>query len=157
MLGAEYIITEPQSDADWENYFDLRCRILRAPWNQPPGSERDDREEKSIHLMICDASRAPIGIGRLHLNSSDEAQVRFMAVEPRFGGRGVGSRILSELENRARSRGATRVMLNARKEATRFYLKHGYVIVGLAETLFGTVEHVRMEKEISLRIVLLKR
>lgn len=150
-IGGEYFLAEPQSDADWQNYFDLRWRILRAPWNQPRGSERDEREDKSIHLMICDASRAPFAIGRLHFNSPHEAQIRFMAVEPEFAGRGFGSRILSELENRALSRGATRVVLNARKEATRFYLKHGYVTAGSGDTLFGAVEHVRMEKEIASR------
>jgi GNAT superfamily N-acetyltransferase len=150
-VAGEYFLTEPQSDADWQRYFDLRWRILRAPWNQPRGSERDERENESIHLMVCDASRAPFAIGRMHFNSLREAQIRFMAVEPEFAGRGFGSQILSELESRALARGARRAVLNARKEASRFYLKHGYVAVGSGDTLFGVVEHVRMEKELSSR------
>jgi GNAT superfamily N-acetyltransferase len=150
-IAGEYFLTEPQSEADWQNYFDLRWRILRAPWNQARGSERDERDDESIHLMICDASRAPVAIGRLHFISPHEAQVRFMAVEPEFAGRGFGGQILSELESRALFRGAARVVLNARNEATRFYLKHGYVSVGPGDTLFGTVEHVRMEKDLLSR------
>ena len=69
-----------------------------------------------------------------------------MAVEPAFAGRGFGGRVLVGLEKRAQAQGATRVVLNARKPAIPFYLKHGYTIVGPADTLFGTIEHVRMEK-----------
>ena len=138
----------PVSEADWIKYFDLRWRVLRAPWNQPRGSERDDFEDTSIHLMVCDVSGTPLAIGRAHFNSQTEAQVRYMAVEPAFAGRGFGGRVLVGLEKRAQAQGATRVVLNARKPAIPFYLKHGYTIVGPADTLFGTIEHVRMEKKL---------
>lgn len=142
----EYSLTEPGSGSDWEKYFDLRWRVLRAPWDQPRGSERDEREAESIHVMICDSSRIPLAIGRAHFNSETEAQVRYMAVDPAFTGRGLGGRVLAELEQRTRDRGATRVVLNARRPAVEFYRKHGYVILGPGETLFGSVEHSRMEK-----------
>jgi len=142
----EYSLTEPTSGSDWEKYFDLRWRVLRAPWDQPRGSERDERETESIHVMICDASRIPLAIGRAHFNSETEAQVRYMAVDPASTGRGLGGRVLAELERRARDHGATRVVLNARKPAVEFYRKHGYAILGPGETLFGSIEHSRMEK-----------
>jgi len=146
---SELSLITPVSEADWQKYFDLRWKVLRAPWNQPRGSERDDGEETSIHLMVCDLSRTPLAIGRAHFNSQTEAQVRYMAVEPALAGRGLGGRVLAGLEKRARARGATRIVLNARKPAIPFYLKHGYTIVGPADTLFGAIEHVRMEKTLS--------
>jgi GNAT superfamily N-acetyltransferase len=142
----DFLLTEPQSDSDWEKYFDLRWRVLRAAWDQPRGTERDDQEAQSIHVMVCDALRAPLAIGRVHFNSRSEGQVRYMAVEPSLTGHGLGGRVLSELEKRAGARGATRIVLNARKPAVPFYLKHGYVITGPAATLYGAIEHVRMEK-----------
>jgi GNAT superfamily N-acetyltransferase len=148
--GEIYPLKEPTSEADWEKIFDLRWRVLRAPWGQPRGSERDERENESIHLMIRDdASQVPLAIGRLHSLSSVEAQIRYMAVEPTATGRGFGSRILRGLEDRARARGVRRIVLNARKNVTEFYRKNGYHVVGPAETLFGVIEHVRMEKEIT--------
>lgn len=146
---SKFSLTEPVSEADWMKYFDLRWRVLRAPWNQPRGSERDEREDTSIHLMVCDASRTPLAIGRAHLNSQTEAQVRYMAVEPTMAGRGLGGRVLAGLEERAQAQGATQFVLNARKPAIPFYLKHGYTVVGTADTLFGAIEHVRMEKTLS--------
>ncbi len=98
--------------------------------------------------MLCDSSRCPVAIGRLHFRSATEAQIRYMAVDQDFAGRGLGSRILRALESRACSAGASRLLLNARKGAVPFYLKHKYVAVGLGETLFGVIEHVRMEKNL---------
>ena len=148
-LGAGFTLSEPKSEADWSNYFDLRWRVLRAPWNQPPGSERDDREDKSIHLMLCDSSRRAVAVGRLHFLSTTEGQIRYMAVDEAFVGRGLGSRILRELEHRAIAAGVSRLVLNARKGAVAFYLKHHYAIAGPADTLFGAIEHFRMEKKIT--------
>ena len=47
---SNFSLVAPISGADWIKYFDLRWRVLRAPWDQPRGSERDDREDTSIHL-----------------------------------------------------------------------------------------------------------
>ena len=138
----------PETAPDRERYFDLRWRVLRAPWQQPRGSERDDREDESIHLMIRGTNGDALAVGRLHLNSPVEAQVRFMAVDPQWQGRGLGSTVLQELERRARVAGATSVVLNARDSAQRFYEQHGYRLVGPAETLFSGVAHVRMRKHL---------
>jgi predicted GNAT family N-acyltransferase len=138
----------PQSEAEWDDYFDLRWRVLRAPWQQPQGSEKDDREAESQHLMIAGKDSRPLAIGRLHFNTPAEAQVRYMAVDPAAQGRGLGSKILQECERRARAVGATSIVLNAREDARRFYLKHGFVVAGPAPTIFDAVKHVRMRKEL---------
>jgi ribosomal protein S18 acetylase RimI-like enzyme len=137
----------PQSAAEWDVYFDLRWRVLRAPWHQSRGSEKDDREAESEHLMIVGEDLRPLAVGRLHFNSPAEAQVRFMAVDPQAQGRGLGSTILREFERRARAAGATSIVLNARDDAQHFYQKHGFVVTGPAPTIFEAVKHVRMRKD----------
>jgi predicted GNAT family N-acyltransferase len=138
----------PKTPAEWQDYFDLRWRVLRAPWDQPRGSEKDDREDESQHLMIAGPDSRAIAVGRLHFNSHAEAQVRFMAVDPESRGCGLGSLILREFEHRARAAGATSIVLNAREDAQRFYQKHGFGVVGPAPTIFSAVKHVRMRKEL---------
>jgi predicted GNAT family N-acyltransferase len=142
------MLVTPKSAAEFEKYFDLRWRVLRAPWQQPRGSEQDDFESKSQHLMIVDPDGQALAVGRLHFNSSSEAQIRFMAVEPVAQGRGLGSVILRELEARARAAGATAIVLNARDNVRLFYEKHGFTVTGPSSTLFGEVKHVRMRKEL---------
>lgn len=141
------LIAEPASEAQWSAYYDLRWRILRAPWGQPPGSERDDLEAGAFHLLACDAAGAALGVGRLHFNGPGEAQVRFMAVAEHARGRGVGSALLRRLEEAAWARGATVIVLEARDTAVPFYQRHGYAVVGEGKTLFGTVRHCRMRKK----------
>ena len=145
---AELLLSEPANSLEWEEYFGLRWRVLRQPWNQPRGSERDERENDSVHLMICDTEHRPIAIGRLHFNSPLEAQIRFMAVAPRWQHLGLGSRILGALEGRAKAAGAAFVVLNSRDGAVPFYEKHGYKLEHPAETLFGQVAHIRMRKKL---------
>src|SRR5437867_863861 len=147
-LAADLLLIEPANSREWEEYFNLRWTVLRRPWNQPRGSERDERENDSVHLMICDTEHRAIAIGRLHFNSPLEAQIRFMAVTPRRQHSGLGSRILRALERRAKAAGAAFVVLNSRDGAVPFYQKHGYKLEHPAETLFGQVAHMRMRKKL---------
>ena len=129
-------------------YFDLRWRVLREPWNQPRGSERDNLDATAFHLVIRTPEGKPVAIGRLHVNSPAEAQVRFMAVDPVWQNRGLGARILRGLEDEARACRVECIVLNAREDASEFYLAHGYQVEGPGETLFGKVRHVRMLKNL---------
>ncbi len=98
--------------------------------------------------MIADPDYRPLAVGRLHFNSSAEAQVRYMAVEPSARGQGLGGRILEEFERRARAAGAASIILNAREDAQRFYQNHGFKTIGPAPTIFDAVKHVRMRKDL---------
>jgi predicted GNAT family N-acyltransferase len=141
-------IRAPVTPEDFERYYAFRHRLLRGPWGQPRGSERDEREEQARHLMVTSADGNVIGVGRLHFNSPEEAQVRFMAVDEDCRGQGIGRRILEALEEQARAAGARRIVLDARKPAERFYAKQGYRTLGEAHTLFGHIAHVRMAKDL---------
>jgi ribosomal protein S18 acetylase RimI-like enzyme len=142
------LICQPNSQKDFELYYDLRWRMLRKPWNQPKGSERDELEEKSIHAMVCEKDMIPIGIGRAHFNSKEEAQIRYMAVEEEWQGNGVGKMILSYLEKKIKEKGAEYIVLNARDIAIKFYEKHGYKIVKEVHTLYDVIPHYKMMKEL---------
>jgi ribosomal protein S18 acetylase RimI-like enzyme len=72
-----------------------------------------------------------------------------MAVATQCRRRGVGTRILSALEEKARGLGALRIVLDARETALGFYRKHGYVATGPGPMLFNRIAHVRMEKRVS--------
>ncbi len=140
-------VREPRTKKEYKRYYDLRWRILRKPWNQPRGSEKDELEGQSIHLMACEKGKV-VGMGRVHFNSPKEAQIRYMAVEESLQGKGVGTRVLRELEKRAERKGAGHIILNARESAVGFYKKNGYRIVGNAHTLFGVIPHYKMRKKL---------
>jgi GNAT superfamily N-acetyltransferase len=140
-------VRQPLNDEELARYYDLRWRILREPWTQERESGRDELEDQAFHLTAWTGDRLT-GAGRLHWNSSEEAQVRYMAVEEGFGGQGIGSLILEGLEGEARRRGATRIVLNARETAVPFYRKHSYRLIDRSGTLFESLPHWRMLKEL---------
>jgi len=141
-------ITEPATAKEFEHYYDLRWKILRAPWNQPRGSERVTDDETSTHLMALDDNNTLIGVGRLHFNSIREAQIRFMAIDLPEQRKGVGTRLLQALEARAIEHGASSITLDARETAMGFYRKQGYNPQGPGHTLFNSIAHVKMTKEL---------
>lgn len=141
-------IRAPESTSEWAAYFDLRWRILRAPWNQPPDSARDEQEEEALHLAAFAQSGEIIACGRAQFNDPETAQFRYMAVAEKARGRGVGRALLLELERLVAKQGARRVVLNARDVAKDFYLKNGYENIGEGPTIFGEITHTVMSKSL---------
>ena len=141
------IIKEPKTEEEFEQYYDLRWRILRKSWNQPRESEKDEKENESIHIMAIFEGKV-IGCGRGHFNSPTEAQIRYMAVEEGFQGKGVGTKILNDLERKLIEKGAKTIILNARENAVNFYQKHNYKIIDKGHALFNVIKHYKMRKGI---------
>lgn len=147
-IEASVVVREPSGASEVDRYYDLRWRVLREPWSQERGQERDEHEREAIHLGAWAGERL-LGVGRLHFVTPDTAQIRYMAVEPEMQGRGIGGRILEELEIRARQGGAERIVLNARDRAVRFYRRHGYGVTHSSETLFNAIPHWEMLKTLA--------
>ena len=120
--------------------------MLRRPWGQPRGSERDSLDQTAFHLLIIGDDGKALACGRLHLNLPSEAHIRYMAVDENVQGRGYGSAILAALEAEARRLKASRILLNARDNAIEFYRRHGYATTGEADSLFESVRHIKMDK-----------
>lgn len=142
------LLANPANDSEWERYYDLRWRVLREPWNQPRGSERDELDSKAFHVMLRDPAGNVLAIGRLHLNSPEEAQIRYMAVDESSRGQGLGAQIIQALESEAATQSLKRIVLNAREDVQDFYATHGYRVEGPGPTLFGQVRHIRMRKDL---------
>ena len=142
------IVRPPQTPEEFERYRDLRWRILRAPWDQPKITEQDDLENDDFPIMVCEVDGIPIGVGRAHFISEDEAQIRSISVEPNWEGKGIGTIVLKELEKIVTAKGAKRIIIHARNNAVEFYKKNGYHSVEESYNLFGVIPHTLMEKKI---------
>lgn len=139
-------LLEPSTPEQFLAYYDLRWRVLRAPWDQPRGSEKDDAEKTSTHVMAIDENGECVGVGRLQLNSPAEAQVRFMGVRDDQQGKGVGKAIMIYLEQKAKEQGAKKIVLQARENAVKFYEAIGYTITEKTFKLWEIIQHWKMEK-----------
>jgi len=141
----------PETSADWDAYYTCRWELLRKPWDQPLGSEKDEHDADGYHVMAVNGDGQVIGVGRVHFNNPTEAQVRYMAVREDSSQQGIGSLILTKLENYAVEKGAQKIMLFARENAIDFYLKRGYFNQGPAHNLYGQIPHLHMTKTIGIK------
>lgn len=143
-----YRVVTPQTDAELDAYYHLRWQLLRKPWQQPKGAERDEFDEYAFHRVMVDKDGNYVAVGRLYV-SGDEAQIRFMAVIPECRAMGLGTRMVQALEQEAREQGARRLVMNAREEAVAFYSRCGFTVVGEGPISFGKIPHRQMIKALT--------
>lgn len=144
--SCDVVVRTPETQDEWSRYYGLRWQILRKPWNQPEGSEKDAREHDTWHRAVFCGDRMA-GVARMQMNTVDEAQIRYMAVAEEFRGMGFGRMLVQSLEEVAREQGAERVMLDARSDAVGFYVVLGYRVVSDSYLLFDKIQHYLMQKE----------
>ena len=140
-------LKEPTTSEDFEKYFELRWRILRAPWKQPKGSEQDDEEDRSYHIMAMENALL-IGVARLQFTEQNIAQLRYMAIDRRHQKKGIGRKIVAYMEDVARKNNAEQLILHARNNALGFYEKLGYKITEKSYLLFDSIQHYKMSKKL---------
>lgn len=141
------IIRQPETEQEWEAYYDLRFRVLREPLNQPLGSEHNEGDATGTHFALFDNSLIK-AIARLDQASKTTSQVRFVAVEMNSQGKGYGREIMNATEQKSKERGNTKMILNARDYAVDFYLKLNYKLIEPSYKLFDVLQHFLMEKEL---------
>lgn len=149
MKQNQYYVCSPESVEQICAYHQLRYQELRAPWRQEKGSEVDELESVAVHRMVCAENGDVVAVGRLHKVSTTHAQIRFMAVDSKHQGQGLGNLVLAALEQEAVRQGVTQIDLNARDVALGFYQANDYQLVKEAHTLYGAVKHFSMVKPLS--------
>jgi GNAT superfamily N-acetyltransferase len=83
-------------------------------------------------LLVARLRGEPVGCGGLRFHDRERPEVKRMWVAPSARGLGLGRRLLAELEERARERGARAVRLETNRalvEAIALYRSAGYVEV----------------------------
>lgn len=138
---------EPRTSEEWRAYYNLRWQVLRAPWQQPRGSEKDELDDEALHHMIIDNQQV-IAVGRVHFIDAHTAQIRYMAVDPEYEKRGYGKQLLLSLEKSVKENNIHEIILHARESVTGFYEKQGYIIIKPSHTLFKKIKHYLMVKKI---------
>jgi N-acetylglutamate synthase-like GNAT family acetyltransferase len=140
-------IKAPQTDSEWKAYYALRFNVLREPWNQPHGSEVLADEDQAIHAIAVE-EEIVLGVARMHESTTNQGQVRCVAIATTAQGKGIGKAIMAHLEDKAKAKGWSEIVLEARENAVPFYQAIGYAIVEESYLLFGEIQHYRMQKSL---------
>jgi len=132
-----------------EACYTLRWRVLREPWGKPKGSELDDLDGKAFLVAAVSGRGQVIGTARLQSVGNGVAQVRYMAIDPNWQGKGVGKALIKRLESQAFNTGNTEIILQARENAVPFYRASGYVIAEKTFLLYESIQHFLMKKKLN--------
>jgi DNA-binding MarR family transcriptional regulator/GNAT superfamily N-acetyltransferase len=95
------------------------------------GADDDERSLSPPHgvFLVMRTDRSVVGCGGVRRFDAGVAEIKRMWVDPAWRGLGLGGRLLTELEQRARALGHGRVVLDTNEtltEAIGLYRRHGY-------------------------------
>ncbi len=110
----------------------LRHAVLRPGMALAESVYPADELDGTLHVAVCEGD-AVIGTATVFPEPYDLRpawRLRGMAVAEGRRGEGIGSRLLAEVLEQVRLRGADLLWCNARTEALAFYTRHGFTVVG---------------------------
>lgn len=142
-----YVVKTNTTPAIIEQIIDLRDEVLRKPWNQTRQSVTDDLEEIAINAYI-EKDGEIIACGRLQNNGNGIGQIRYMAVNKAFQGKGLGKLIVVKLEDEAKRMQLKTIELQARENALDFYKSQGYIVKETSFKLWDIIQHYLMSKHL---------
>ena len=99
-------------------------RFSDSPGDQPLGSEKDEFEKNSFHIMAV-AGGEVIGVGRLHSISAEIFQIRYMAVDEKYRNSGVGTAIIEAMEKQGDSLRCKENYSRCQRKCCRLLSKEG--------------------------------
>jgi GNAT superfamily N-acetyltransferase len=120
--------------------------VILARWlaNKTPENLAAWSADADASLLLAVEGDAVLAVGAV--GNDGEITMNYVSPAARF--RGVSSALLKAMEARARERGNTACKLLSTETAHRFYLKRGYVVVGMPQGKFGTSSSYPMTKKI---------
>ena len=122
----------------------IRDRILRKPLGMSLFEEDLSQDKHDIHIGAFDDN---VLVGVILLSPIDESiiKMRQVAVDDEFQGRGIGSAMVKCCEEYAIENGYKTMIMHARKNVIKFYVKLGYETIG-EEFSEVSLPHFKMEK-----------
>lgn len=131
------------NSTDRESLQSVRETVFVLEQHVPPDLERDDDDDRCVHVLARALDGTPVGTGRI----TPEGRIGRMAVLHDWRGRGVGTALLTTLLDHARTRRLDSVFLHAQHEAMPLYLRHGFEPEG-AEFEEAGIKHIVMRRRL---------
>lgn len=139
----EIVIRLVANETELSQMFYVRWLVLRKPLGMELGTEQDRYEKGSFQFVAVFGDRI-IGAARLRKESENLGIISFVAVLPEFRDRGVGTKLIEKLIEKAQQENLQILKLKSRIGAINFYKKIGFYEQG---DFFDylTIPHINME------------
>jgi predicted GNAT family N-acyltransferase len=129
--------------------IDLRHRILRSGLARETAIFDGDDAPTTLHF-VAEQDHAIVGCATLVLSEWQGRpawQLRGMAVDDSFRGRGIGKALLAALEGSIAEQPVSQLWCNARSPAVSFYERSGWVIASEEFVIPTAGPHRRMTRQ----------
>ncbi len=135
-----------ESGQELKEAFMVRKKVFVEEQGISEDIELDSHDDEALHMVVKDGERV-IGTARVLFSSPNVAKIERMAILRPFRRKGIGSGIVSFLNEELRNRQMSKVVLHAQHSAVAFYKSCGFVESGTPFYEAG-ITHLRMEMEL---------
>ena len=120
------------------------------------GSSQDEFDQYNIMngldtVVIAYINETPVGCGCFKKFDTSSAELKRMFVDTNYRGQGIGSAVLTELENWAKEIKYSSMVLETgtvQQDAIKLYQKHGYQIIPNFDPYIGNELSICFEKSL---------
>jgi len=148
------VVRTVRSDAELKRCLALRFEVFVDEQGVSERDELDDLDPVCAHFLAFDDDKTAledaIGTARLWPTPEGKAKAQRVAVRAAHRGRGAGEALMAALEDEARARGLSEVVLGAQLSALGFYERLGYAAFGDVFDDAG-IPHRMMKKDLAPR------
>ncbi|MCS1350563.1 GNAT family N-acetyltransferase [Mechercharimyces sp. CAU 1602] len=130
-----------------EQAFYIRKIVFVEEQHVPADEEIDHHEEDATHFLIITPDEKHVATSRIRFIDENTAKAERIAVLKEYRKGGIGMKLLQKMEEHAKEKQATGIILNAQVQAQGFYERAGYQAEG--DTFMDAgIEHIRMRKKL---------
>jgi len=134
------------NDGELQGAFQVRRRVFVEEQGVPEDEEYDDCDSEALHIVAKEGDRV-IGTARVQFLTDNHAKIERMAVLIPFRRKGIGTKIMTLLDEELKNRQVEQVVLHAQCAVAGFYESCGFKKYG-APFLEVGIEHIKMQKRI---------
>jgi predicted GNAT family N-acyltransferase len=147
---SRYEVTVVEGERALAEAFAVRRAVFVDEQDVPESVEVDGHESEAVHLLARDTARdEPVGAARLRVVDADTGKAERVAVLRPYRGVGLGRRLVRRLESVARSRGCSRMVLDAQTHVEGFYRGLGYERTSDDVFYEAAIPHVEMHSPLA--------
>lgn len=136
VMENESTITKCMTPEDLEVALAIRHEVFVREQGIPENLDLDGNDQCAHHVLVYSGGRAA-ATGRVIVSASGEATLARIAVVQGFRGRGLGRKVVEELEAAAAAAGATTLRIHAHYYLETFYSSLGYETVSGIDFVAG--------------------
>ncbi len=143
---SRFIYKLVSSVTELEEALEVRREVFVKEQSVSPEEEYDGYDEEALHMVVIDRGKV-IGTARVRFLSDRLAKIERMAILRSFRRRGIGSGILSFLNEQIGDKQVDELVLHAQHSVIAFYKSCGFKETG-SPFLEAGIQHIKMKKRL---------